>query len=54
MTSRYLFPPMLKTMQLPTRLAAANSALTSPQVYHATLLWLTWLCQARSGPAESS
>jgi len=40
-TNRYLFPPMLKTTQLPTRLAVPNSAFTLPHDCHSTVLLLT-------------
>ncbi len=53
-TSRYLFPPMLKTTQFPTRLADPKSAFTSAQECHVTLLWLTCVCHARNGPFESA
>lgn len=52
--SRYLLPPMLKTTQLPTRLADPISAFTSAHECHATLRWLTWLYHARKGPSASS
>src|SRR5437868_1016743 len=52
--SRYLLPPILNTMQSPTMLAVANEAFTSPQDCHETLLLLTCVCQARSGPSASS
>ena len=44
---------MLKTTQLPTRLAVPNSAFTSPQDCQETVLLLTWVYHARSGPSAS-
>src|SRR5690606_3783435 len=51
--SRYLFPPTLKTTQLPTMLALAKAAFTSAQVCQETVLLLTWVYHARSGPSAS-
>src|SRR5690348_18230011 len=50
---RYLLPPMLNTTQLPTRLALAKAALTSPQECQETVGLLTWLYHAVSGPSAS-
>ena len=47
-TSRYLLPAMLKTIQLPTVLACAIAALTSAQQRHATVLLLTCVYQAQN------
>jgi hypothetical protein len=52
--SRYLFPPMLNTTQVPTMLAVAKSAFTSDQDFYCTDLSLTRVYQARNGPSESS
>ena len=52
-TSRYLLPPMLKTTQLPTRLALAKSAFTFPHECHVTDLLLTCVYHAYSGPSAS-
>lgn len=52
--SRYLFLPILKTMQFPTWLAVAKLALTSGQLLQATERSLTCVYHARNGPAASS
>lgn len=44
---------MLKTTQLPTRLAVPNSAFTSPQELQWMVLLLTWPYHAFKGPSES-
>src|SRR5712692_657152 len=45
---------MLKTTQLPTKLAFPKSAFTSPQECQATAFLLTCVCHARNDPSASS